>query len=61
MCCSEPEQSSFLALKAPAGNARREEGVIIDIAAMRGGNTMVMLNATSNWTTKDVNYSSSTP
>ena len=30
------------------GNARSEEDVIVDIAAMRGGNTTVMLNATSN-------------
>jgi hypothetical protein len=61
VCCSEPDQSTQLALKAPVGNARSEEDVIVDIAAIRGGNTTVMLNATSNWTTKDTNYSSSTP
>ncbi len=60
VCCSESEQSTHLALKAPAGNARSEEDVIVDIAANRGGNTTVILNATSNWTTKDANYSFST-
>ena len=60
VCCPEPDKSPHLALEAPAGNARSEEDVIVDIAA-RGGNTTVILNATSNWTTKDTNYSSSTP
>ena len=57
-CCPEPEQSNHLALMAPAGNARSEEDVIVDIAAIRGGNTTVILNATSK-TTKDTKYSSS--
>ena len=50
MCCPEPDQSSFLALKAPAGNAKSEEGAIVDVAAMKGGNTKVMFP-------KDANYS----